>query len=657
MNLALNYCWKEWRAQRGLLTAYTLLVFACLCLALYLAPRHYWFEDDFGVHALSWFVGVGVIGVAAFVVPSLVRGEFTSKEDQFVRRLPNALLPSFFGKLLFLVLATLTLPLLGLLAGEAFVTSLGHGWEGLYGWNWDGTVFLKPPTLVIAASGFALLLLPWIWAAGTWTPGGRLALLTTVLLVLVVSVLAFAVVRQSPGVLARVPWESWLWTVPVSGLLAAAASWCKGRRGGGAMRSARFGLLATAVTLLPGGAWLGQRAWFYHHPRSDRLERMHVWGISPDERHLLAYVSEGDEWQVAPVRIDMQSGAMTQIGSTDYSVLAGVERPFLASYHQHRSRYWHDSMLGGGLDVFDLTTGLRQVVGYDKKRHVAKLSSELREEVRADRIANTPFRGPGGSPVWLDHGFVCTKLQDGSVRKQPWDIGNARLVAAAGLGIKLFGTDQLYDLVQDRVLVTKKTEDEYVVGDSLVFRQKNGNQSKWFVQQAGQQAAPCHALLGTYVVGLFDDTRLLACRSSLRRSGTPLRLFLFAPDDGVVTELELPQDAPFETMQRAEPPGLGGSLLARDPEGCVWLACRSYAKSEECFARIDPDSLQVRTLLPHGRTVHGYAMQLLSYRDLPSIVVVDGLEIVRMHLESGERTVLFSGNPSDPRSCVRVEPR
>jgi hypothetical protein len=648
MNLALNYCWKEWRAQRGLLTAYTLLVFACLCLALYLAPRHYWFEDDFGVHALSWFVGVGVIGVVAFVVPSLVRGEFTSKEDQFVRRLPNALLPSFFGKLLFLVLATVTLPLLGLLAGEAFVTSLDHGWDGLYGWNWDGTVFLKPPTLVIAVSGFALLLLPWIWAAGTWMPGGRLALLMTLLLVLVVSVLVFAVVRQSPKILVRFPWESWLWAVPVSGLLAAAASWCLGRRGGGALRSARFGLLATALTLLPGGVWLGQRAWFYHHPRVGQLNTLQVRGITADERFVLASVSEQDDWQHITVRIDLHTGETQQPHGSDSGLLPGVDGPNVGFYQRQRGRFWHQWTEDGRVEVFDLATCVGEVFDYDKERRMVQLPEMLREEVRLDCIANTRLRGPGNRPVWIEDGCVCMQRVDGAVSKSPWDTSDTSWVLTTGLGLKRLPGNELFDLVKGRIVDARDTREEHFVGESLVFQRRKDSTSKWFVRQGDQPAVPCDALSGAQVLGLLDDARLIACHTSSQRRerprgpalpGRPGRLFLFAPDSGVVTELDLPSDLPFEDVRRAAPLGLGGSLLARDPEGCVWLTCR--ADSGACFVRLDTTSLQVTSVLRHRRDSWGNLRELLSWRELPYVVVKDGLEIVRIHIDTGERSVLF----------------
>jgi hypothetical protein len=48
MNLVLPFLWKEWRAQRGTLISYTVMIFTCLCLGLSLAPTHSWFEEGFG---------------------------------------------------------------------------------------------------------------------------------------------------------------------------------------------------------------------------------------------------------------------------------------------------------------------------------------------------------------------------------------------------------------------------------------------------------------------------------------------------------------------------------------------------------------------------------------------------------------------------------
>lgn len=222
MNLVPPFLWKEWRAQRGILVAYTLLVFTCLCLGLLLAPTHASFEEGFGAHALSWFVVAGVIGVVAFVAPSLVRAEFGPKDDQFVRRLPSALWPSLGGELLLLLLAMVSLPLLGLSVGEAFVTLRGHDWSGLFGWTWDGQVTLQW-SLTVLGCGAAMLLVPWVWAIGTWMPGGRMALGGTALFLLLLGVAVFAVFRQCPGLQLRLAWQGWLSAMVPLGLAVAAA--------------------------------------------------------------------------------------------------------------------------------------------------------------------------------------------------------------------------------------------------------------------------------------------------------------------------------------------------------------------------------------------------------------------------------------------------
>ncbi len=91
MNLVLGHCWKEWRAQHGLLVAYSLLLCVGLCLGFSLAPAHSWLDANFGGNALSVFVAAGMIGVVTLIAPHLVRAEFATKDDQFVARLPGAL--------------------------------------------------------------------------------------------------------------------------------------------------------------------------------------------------------------------------------------------------------------------------------------------------------------------------------------------------------------------------------------------------------------------------------------------------------------------------------------------------------------------------------------------------------------------------------------
>ncbi|MFT4515314.1 MAG: hypothetical protein ACI89X_002863 [Planctomycetota bacterium] len=635
MNLALTYCWKEWRAQRGLLVAYTLLVFACLCLCLYLAPRHYWFEEGFGVHALSWFVAVSVIGVVAFVVPNLVRAEFTSKEDQFIRRLPGALWPAFFGKLLFLVLAVVTLPLLGLAAGEAFVSALGHNWDGLYTWSWNGSVTMKP-LMVPAICGLALLWLPWVWAAGSWTPGGRLSLLASVLLLLLLGVGVFAVERQSPGIVA-LHHVSWLWwLVPVVGLVVAALSFARGRRGGGPLRSARIGLLTTCVALLPFGSWLGLRAWHYHWPESSQVVHLRVNGITTDDRFALAHVTENVDWSPVSVRVDLQTGEMRKLGGIRRFWWPSVLRPELMTQRK-RGRYWKDWDENSQVRVLDLQTADLSTFPFDSKQKRILMPDDVRADVQRDLRANTRMRDGRGNRVWMERDAVCYESPDGTVERVTWDIESMRVMRCVGLGVKLWGKDKLFNFACREFVDGRKTTAEHVLRDCMVYQPRAGRR-EWFVRCGDEDPQVSEELKGMLVLGLWDADRLLAYQASHERRGRG-RLLLFSPGDGQVEDVTLPQELPFQWVRVAAPMAHVGSLLQRDPDGCVWLHCGKG--SEACFARVAAKSLHVSIALPY-RLDHGDTKpELMSWRDLPVVLVHDQEQIARVNIKTGEREVLF----------------
>ena len=238
MNLVLTYCWREWRAQRAMLAGFFGLGIAALCLVFTLVPEHYWLDDGRRALALSWFVVLGGIGVLGFVAPALVRSEFGSKGDQFVRRMPGALRASFGGKLLFLTLTALALPLLGLAAGELFLTANGKGWHDLFRWTFAGDVVFDLPWPVLWIS-VAALLIPWVWAIGTWLPNGRMALGGALVFWLVLGLLVRGALHFSPGLQPGLVYEPWVAFASVFGFVAAFASWVVGRHGGGALRSLR----------------------------------------------------------------------------------------------------------------------------------------------------------------------------------------------------------------------------------------------------------------------------------------------------------------------------------------------------------------------------------------------------------------------------------
>lgn len=636
MNLALTYLWKEWRAQRGLLVAYTLLVFTCLCIGLYLAPRHSWFDDGFGAHAVSWFVCAGGIGVVAFVVPALVRGEYVGpKGDQFVRRLPGALWPAFWGKLLFLVLATLLLPLLGLLVGELFVESLDQHWFGLYRWGWDGEVWMNLPWVVHAlAAGLALV--PWIWAVGTWTPGGRLALLGTVLLVLVVGLLVFAVERQAPKIFDGVRWQSWLWLVPVTGLVVAALSWTRGRLGGGPMRSARVGLLATGVMLLPGGAWLGERAWSYHHPNLENALLGPITGLSPDGRFALARISENENWLSVPVRIDLRDGAIEQIGGVHLGVMSEVLAPFSLGTTGVQ-RYWRtwdwrgDEVQG----IYDLVTRQWVEVAYDRETRRILPDEDWEAKVLEERRATTKLQAPGGVRVWIDGEELVYEAPDGSVERRPWRRPGARSIYPIGHAFTYYGESRgAVDLVNGEEFGWDQME-AFHVGGVRVLRPKRLPRGavRWDVVDGDET----RELEGVWrILGLFDDRRLLA--TVRPEPGTQkVGLELIDPATG---ERE-PLDCPVETatwVSHVSPMALGSSLLPRDPDGGVWVQFES--KNQPAFVRIAASGDATRLDRVTSR------IRLLSWTTYPKVLVRDRYQIVELDVETGARRVLFGGKAS-----------
>ncbi|MCK5942770.1 MAG: hypothetical protein KAI24_12410 [Planctomycetes bacterium] len=632
MNLALTYLWKEWRAQRALLSAYLLLVFACLCIGLYLAPRHLWFDEGFGVHALSWFVTAGGIGVVAFVVPGLVRGEFTAnKGDQFVRRLPGALWPAFWGKLLFLLLALLLMPLLGLLVGELFVMALDQRWDGLFRWRWDGEVMMDLPW-ELSLLGAGVLLLPWVWAVGTWLPGGRLALLGTVLLVLVVGLLVFAVLRPSPNLLDGFRWQAWVWTVPCVGCVVAALSWARGRLAGGPLRSARVGLTATAVALLPGAVWLGERAWRYHHPRAEHLERFAVAGMAPSGRFAIANVAEHDNWTPVPVRIDLDTGAVEQLGGVHTGVISEVLDPFALGstgvQRYWRTWGWDDDAQG----VLDLETGQWSRVDCDPKHMMRlRLDDGWRRILLAERREQTRLRAPGGVRVWVEGDEFVFEAPDGSTKRRPWPFGKARSLYPRGHAVTAYGEyRQTLDFVTGEVSDRTARESVHVRG--AVVRQRvsrNDRAPSWEVVIDGL----ARELPGVWrVLGLFDDERLLV--ATRPRPGTQeVGLELFDPHADVRQPIALPVSTATSCSWVA-PMQLGSSLLPRDPAGCVWLQFES--RNEAVLVRVCAagEASRVETITSR--------VQLLRWRDFPRVLVRDRREIVEVDVESGARRVRFA---------------
>jgi hypothetical protein len=660
MNLVLAWCGKEWRSQRALLGAYLLLAFACLLCGLWLAPQRFWRDDGVGASILAMFVGAAALGVPLFAAPALVRGEYAGRDDQFVRRLPGALLPSFLGKLLFLLLCAAALPVLGLAAGELSLLVLGRGFEDLFtvrmvdgaaaaswSWPWLGETLLG-----------ALLVTTVVWALATCMPGGRMAFGAAALLLLALGLGVSSVLRACPQLGQSLAWQPWLGYGTALGAAAAAASWVRGRRGGGAARSARLGCAVLGAGLLPPAGWLGLRAWEYHHPDLDRLAYLRVAGVSPDLRFLIGRGMEDENWDSVPLRIDLGTGAAEQIGGIHDWAGSEVLRPFVAQ-SVARQRWWRMAGAAGATtSLFDLVTGQRLEVAFDRAGLEAVLPADLRARVEEETRAAAPFRTPDGLRAWVSAGELRVEQRDGATWREPWPQEHSRsLLVPAGHGIAAAGgTQVLYDLARRKFVTPPGLRNPFgwaVRGIWIVSAQNL--QARWrrFDPDRGDVAA-CSELEGCAVLGLFDDDRLLCSRPgsrSLARNGTrDTELLLYRPADRDVQPLSLPAAMHGGSWWIGT---LGGRAdrLQRDLRGRTWLlCCRSVGQHEQHgFVTIDPATLAVAQRLVASCVADARRArfpQILAFVDERTLLVLEEAQVLRIDVESGERTVMFPRAPA-----------
>ncbi len=638
MNLVLTHCHKEWRAQRGMLLAYTLLVFSCLCIGLSIAPKRAWFTEGFGVHALSWFVIAGMLGVIAFVTPTLVRGEMRSggQDDQFVRRLPGALWPSFFGKLLFLGLVTAALPLLGLCVGQLFLTAWGESWDGLVGANANGHVLHWPGEAVGVA--LLMLLVPWVWAVGMWLPGGRMALGGCALLTLLVVLSVVPVLRQHPSLDAGIAW-GWLAPfVPLLGLGVAAVSWTFGRRGGGALRSARLGGCVLFVGMLPPSAWLAMQVDRYRNPDPQQLVTLQMQGITPDGRYVLARGSENAAWYGPPFRIDLHTGTAQQVAGFDRAFTGEFFRPDLWALNT-ASRFWRGyGEQGQKPTLLDLQTGETTEIAFDWKARQPLMADSLRERIEAERRELSPLRAPGGVRVWVQGTTVHFEEADGSVATHDVPELDDRLLMVCGHGIaaRLDKGTLVFDFARRRRIDLPAHRGGYLVRGEFVTTSEKERWQRWSQMREDGSWEQAAGLDAARVLGLFDDDHLLV--ASEPKPGSTGRLFLYRPADRSIADIALPDVPPGSKVESAAPLFWRGSLLPRDGHGNVWVAARRA--TDVTFYRVDTNTRQAELVVTNG-TETGRDCRVLAWPDARSVTFVDGASIVRVDVDTGARDVLF----------------
>ena len=642
MNLVLTYCWREWRAQRAMLAGFFGLGIAALCLVFTLVPEHYWLDDGRRALALSWFVVLGGIGVLGFVAPALVRSEFGSKGDQFVRRMPGALRASFGGKLLFLTLTALALPLLGLAAGELFLTANGKGWHDLFRWTFAGDVVFDLPWPVLWIS-VAALLIPWVWAIGTWLPNGRMALGGALVFWLVLGLLVRGALHFSPGLQPGLVYEPWVAFASVFGFVAAFASWVVGRHGGGALRSLRCGLLATSIGLLPPVLWLGERTYDYHHPDPECVARLDVTGISPDHRYVLARLQSHASYQYTlPFRIDLHDGSATQLHGVGLDLRPDLLRPttFMLTgearyFGGYECSLWPERLCG--YRVFDLQTGtwLAAAQNGDPQAMRAEALQAVRTQ-GSPRDHGPALFAPGGVRAWFDGGELCFAAPDGRSERVRWNGKLPVTLRARGHGFVAWGKpEQWFDLTTRTAMRPDDERDVvfFVRGAQLVQRQRRSG--VWLRRDPGSEAfVEVPALANADLLGLVDDERVLCARQSKQAC----ELFVWRPADGSLLPIAVPGAAGLRSLGVAAPMRQQGSLLPRAPDGSLWLTVFDPNREGMRFLRWDP-ATTAATALPFASSER--FVLLLAWPDAHSVLLQEGTTIQHIEVATGQRTQRF----------------
>jgi hypothetical protein len=443
-----------------------------------------------------------------------------------------------------------------------------------------------------------------------------------VLLVLLLGMGVVAVVRQHPNLERGIAWQAWLWWVPVSGVVVAAVAWVKGRRGGGPLRSARFGFAAMAIGLVPPSAWLGAEAWRYRHPDPQALVWLDVRGFTPDFRYALVEGNEHEEWQSVTFRVDLATGAAQQV--------AGLDRVLVpAGYGIVVSRWWKQlSRVDASAHWFDLPTGASTPLPVDGRGAVI-LSPEQQLLAAADARANTPFRAPGDRRVWLENEQVCIEDAAGGVIRAALTSPSLGL-RAEGHGL-LLRTRERTRLFDPTTLCFVKAPDcrRLLVRDVLLWQPRPWH---WQRQVAGGEEEPCEPLRNAQVLGLVDDDRLLAVATE--RDGS--RLFLFCPASGESTTLaSLPEPA-HRSAWVVRPLGAEGTLLPRDPAGRIWLWA---PRNDHYFLMLlDVASSELEQVGPVDMP---WPIGFLGWLDAHTALQATGTRIERIDITTGVRSTLF----------------
>jgi hypothetical protein len=502
-----------------------------------------------------------------------------------------------------------------------------------------GDVHVRWPWPVVWL-GYAALLVPWVWAIGTWLPNGRMALGGAILFVLLLGLAVVPVLRQSPGLEQTLAYEPWCVVVSVLGFVVAAVSWIRGRRGGGAVRSARCGLLVTACVLVPPGAWLGNAAYDYHHPDPQHLGRFETYALTPDLQFALVQGAGHEEhWGSVPFRVDLRDGKAQQLGGVDLGLSAWRTRPS-GSGPMAVARYFATVEAGGEgfrLRLFDLATGAWAPAGEGPDFEVLRRTVLARGPDLAGRGRTSLLRAPGDVPVWFEGDELCFQVAADRIERVRWEGELPVTFRAFGHGFQAFGGREGWFDLTTRTFVppTDGRDVAWFVGGVQLW-QRHARRNAWERRDPGAaEFVAVPELAHADVLGLLDDDHLLARRIADQQT----ELFTWNAATGAVEVLPLPFRIGQRSLGVLAPLHQFGSLLPRDPAGGLWLRTpRLPQHAHDQLLRFELATKVWQTLPIPGDDA---AFRLLAWPDANSALVQQHDGIYRVELPLGTRTRLF----------------
>lgn len=619
MSLARVWFQKEARSQAGMLLAYLGTTFAAIS-GVFLLRRPEFETPGSAAFIVAIFTVTALIGVLVIAAPQTVRGELIGTSDQFLRRLPGALAPAFEGKLAFVATLTFALPILGWLVGTLYVTALGHEAVGLFEMP---AQLRNGDTLVALVLGLSFGV-PWVMTLAYWLPGARMAVGGAIVLGVALALAYNNVLFLSPGLAQTMPWQAWVWWLVPLSLLVAWVSAVPGRRGGDHRRSARLGAATLIFGLLPPTTWLGAQVYGYHHPDLSRPEILRVHGLSPDLRYAIGRTGADRRWLSVPVRIDLASGHVEQLGA----VGARLTTP-TPQYWCEGRRELFAMVDANACSIVDATTGQRWPIAV-RAAALPPVPDHLQARARADARRAAPFVVPGDGRAWLDGGNLVIEAADGTTTQAPWSVAGP---TAAGDGILVAQrgeAQRLFDLRQRQFVGPAGfTGDAFSVGGVWFLRAKNLG-GPWQRLAADGSLTPTALRLTDRWLARIDDHSALLARTN--GADSP-RLIAYRVATDTVDPVPLPEAAQIPAATLWPAPGWA-TACREDPVGRVWLNCTRHDHAGVLLA-FDPADGTCRAVADGN-------LSLLTFdgRD-HALVVQDERRIVRLDLRSGKGTVLF----------------